>query len=151
MKFHKCSDDYFRVVITRKTRNKRSLFPLKGKNHYKSCINHYIIVIYKGDWSCGSRYIGGTKRNADVSWNEHNNQIKSPSKTIETPSKHIDHCFTWTIISNVAKNAKTRNNLEVSYITLWEPDLNEGKNFGNLSRREHLFCSHENDDENDDE
>ena len=38
----------------------RSLFLLKDKNDYKLC------VIYKEDCSCGLRYIGETKRNADV-------------------------------------------------------------------------------------
>ena len=75
------------MVITWKTRNIRSLFPLKDKNDYKSC------VIYKGDCSCGSRYIGETKRNAEVRWNEHNNPTKSSE-----PSRHlrsnINHDFT---------------------------------------------------------
>ena len=57
-KFHKFTSISFRMVITWKTRNIRSLFPLKDKNDYKSC------VIYKGDCSCGSRYVGETKHNA---------------------------------------------------------------------------------------
>ena len=84
------------MVITWKTTNIRSLFPLKDKIHYKSC------VIYKGDCSCGSRDIGETKRNAKVRWNEHNN----PTKRSE-PSKHlqsnINHCFTWVVILNAPK------------------------------------------------
>ena len=75
------------MVITWKTRNIRSLFPLKDKSSYKSC------VIYNGDCSCGSRYISVTKRNAEVRWNEHN----KPAKSSE-PSKHlqssINHYFT---------------------------------------------------------
>ena len=70
-KFYKFTNNSFRMVITWKTRNIRSLFPLKDKNDYKSC------VIYKGDCFCGSRYIGETKRNAKVRWNEHNNPTKS--------------------------------------------------------------------------
>ena len=124
-KFHKFTNNSFRIVITWKTRNIRSLFPLKDKNDYKSC------VIYKGDCSCGSRYIGETKRNAEVRWNEHNNPTKSSE-----PSKHlrsnINHYFTWAVISNAPKNAKTRKNLEASYITLWKPDLNEQKEFKRL-------------------
>ena len=54
----------FRIVITYKTRNIRSLFYLKNKNDYKSC------VFYKGDCSCDSCYIGETKRNAEVRWND---------------------------------------------------------------------------------
>ena len=108
-KFHKFTNNSSRMVITRKTRNIQSLFLLKDKNDYKSC------VIYKGDCSCGSRYIGETKRNAEVRWNEHNNPTKSSE-----PSKHlrsnINHYFTWAVISNASRNAKTRKNLETSYI-----------------------------------
>ena len=103
------------MVITWKTRNIRSLFPLKDKNNYKSC------VIYKGDCSCGLRYIGETKRNAEVIWNKHNNPTKSSE-----PSKHLRS------ISNAPKNSKTRNNLEASYIALWKPNLNEKKDFERL-------------------
>ena len=42
-KFYKFTNNSFRMVIMWKTRNIRSLFPLKDKNDYKSC------VIYKGD------------------------------------------------------------------------------------------------------
>ena len=59
------------MVIMWKTRNIRSLFPLKDKNDYKSC------VIYEGDCSCGSSYIGETKRNVEVRWNENSNSTKS--------------------------------------------------------------------------
>ena len=58
------------MVITRKTRNMRSLFSLKDKNDYKS------YVIYKRVCSCVSRYIGEAKRNTEVRWNEHNNPTK---------------------------------------------------------------------------
>ena len=53
------------------------MFPLKDKN-YKLC------VIYKGDYSFESRYIGETKSNAGIRWNEH----KNPTKSSE-PSKHL--------------------------------------------------------------
>ena len=113
------------MVITWRTRNIRSLLALKDKNDYKSC------VIYTRDCSCGSRYIGKTKRNAEVSLNEHNNTTKSSE-----PSKHlrsnINHYFTWAVISNAPKNAKTRKNLEASYIALWKPNLNEQKDFERL-------------------
>ena len=107
--FHKFTNDGFRVAITWKTRNIQSFFLLKDKNDYKSC------VIYKGDCSCGSRYIGQTKCNAEVRWHERNN----PTRCSE-PSKHlrnnIDHCYTWTMISNAPKGAKTSKNLEASLL-----------------------------------
>ena len=71
------------MVITWKTRNIRLLFPLKNKNNYKSC------VIYKGDCSCRLHYIGETKRNVEVRWNEHNN----PTKTQHQPLFYMDCYF----------------------------------------------------------
>ena len=62
----------------KKKRNIRSLFPLKDKNCFKSC------VIYKGDCSCDLRYNGETKGNAEVRWKEKNNRTKSSE-----PSKHL--------------------------------------------------------------
>ena len=84
----------------------QSFFPLKDKKYYKSC------VIYKGDCSCGSRYIDETKRNAEVSWNEHNNPTKS-SESSKHLRSNIDHYFTSAAISNAPKNGKTRKNLQV--------------------------------------
>ena len=127
-KFHKSTNNSFRMVITWKTRNIRSLFPLKDKSDYKSC------VAYKGDCSCGSYYIGETKHNADVRWNEDNNPTKSSE-----PSKHlrsnINHYIIWAVISSAPpkkKNAKTRKTLKASYIALRKPDLNEQKHFERL-------------------
>ena len=98
------------------------MFPLKDKNDYKSC------VIYKGDCSCGSRYIGETKHNPEVRCDEHNNSTKSlvVSKHLRS---NINYYFTWTVISNTSKTAKIRKNLEASYIALWKLDLNEQKDF----------------------
>ena len=98
---------------------------MKDKNGYKSC------VIYIGECSCGSHYIGETKRNEEVRWNEYSNPTKSSE-----PSKHhgsnINHYFTCVVILNAPKKAKTRKNLDASYNALWKPDLNEQKDFDRL-------------------
>ena len=60
LKFRKITNNGFRIVITWKTRNIQSLFPSKDKNGYISR------VIYIEYCSCGSRYMGETKRNAKV-------------------------------------------------------------------------------------
>ena len=101
------------------------LFPLKDKSDYKSC------VIYKGDCSCGLCYIGETKRIAEGRWNEHNNPTKSsePSKHLQS---NINHYFTWAVISNAPKYAKTSKKLEALYIALWKPDLNKQMDFERL-------------------
>ena len=86
------------------------MFPLKDRNDYKWCVN------YNGHCSCGSRYIGETKRNARVGWNEHNNPTKclQPSKNLRS---NINYYFTWAVISNAPKNAWTRKNLKASSYT----------------------------------
>ena len=43
-----------------------------------------------------------------------------------------NHCFTWAVISNAPKNAKTWKNLQASYIAHWKPDLNKQKGFERL-------------------
>ena len=87
------------------------MFPLKDKSDYKSC------VIYEGDYSCGSRYIGKCKHYAKVTWNKHNNPTKSsePSKHLQS---NVNPYFTWAVISNAPKNIKTKRNLEASNIAL---------------------------------
>ena len=93
-------------------------------NDYKSC------VIYNRVYSCNTRYISETKRNAEARWNEHNNPTKSSE-----PTKHfrcnINHGFTWVVISNAPTNAKTRKNLKSPYIDDI-PDLNEQNDFERL-------------------
>ena len=113
------------MVITWKNRNIRFLLPWKDKNDFKLC------VIYKRGCSCGSRYIGEIKRDAEVRWNESNIPTESskPSKYLQS---NINHYFTWAVISNVPKNAKTRKNLEASCIPLCKPDLNQPKDFQRL-------------------
>ena len=48
-----------------KTRKLQSLFPLKDP------IVHKVNFIYKGTCTCQEFYIGETKRNSEVRWNEH--------------------------------------------------------------------------------
>ena len=90
------------MVITWKTRNIRSLFPLKDKNDYRSC------VIYKGDCSCGSRYIGETKRNVEVRWNEHN-QLKAQNhqNTFEATSTTILHGLSFQMLQKMLRPGRT--------------------------------------------
>ena len=105
------------VVIKWTTRKIKTLFSLKSKNPYPS------YKIYEGTCSCGSSYIGETKRNTEVRWNEHND----PRGKSE-PSKHLynnpSHKFSWRVILSASKNARVRRNLEASVVALKMPDLN---------------------------
>ena len=81
----------------------RSLFPLKDKSDYKSC------VIYKGDCSCGSRYIAESKRNAEVKWNEHNNPTKSSEhqNTFEATSTTVLHWLSFQMLQRMVRPERT--------------------------------------------
>ena len=84
--------------------------------------------VYEGTCSYDKTYIGETKRNASVRWEEHNN----PTKNSE-PAKHLknntDHVFNCVILCMASKNYKVRRNLGASYIALLRPTLNEQKDF----------------------
>ena len=100
------------------TRKIRSLFPLKDRVKHKSC------VIYEGTCSCGHKYIGETKRIAEIRFNEHNN----PTKNSE-PAKHLrenlDHSFEWKIITTAPREFLKRRILEAFFYSKFKPELND--------------------------
>ena len=61
----------YQVAIKWKTRQVKILFPLKDKSIHKSC------VIYTGTCSYGETYIGKTRRNALIGWEEHQTLLRS--------------------------------------------------------------------------
>ena len=117
-KFYNFTNEKFKLIIRWRTRNLKSLFPLKDKDLHPAC------KIYKGICSCESTYVGETKRNVEVRYSEHNH----PSGKSE-PSKHlyqnINHVFTWSVICSAPKIDRTRKNLEAFYIALMRSNLNE--------------------------
>ena len=124
-KFHKFTNDNFNIAIKWKTRQIKSLFPLKDKNPHPSC------KIYEGECICGSKYIGETKRNVEIRWAEHNNP-KYSSEPAKHLTKNIDHGFNWKILCDASSNISIRKNLEASFIALLRPNLNEQKDFERL-------------------
>ena len=106
------------MIIRWKTRNLKSLFPLKDKYLHPAC------KVYKGICSCESTCVGETKRKAEVRYSEHN----YPSGKSE-PSKHlhqnINHMLTWSLICSAPKIDRTRKKYEAFYITMMRPNLNE--------------------------
>ena len=126
-KFHQFTQDSFSIFIKWKTRKVRSLFRLKDKNPYPSC------VIYEGTCKgCNESYIGETVRNAETRWSEHG----KPTNESE-PSKHIkeniDHEFDWKIMMSAPKNTRKRKTLEAFIIALKGPSLNEQIDSKNLT------------------
>ena len=116
-KFHNYTSSKYRVAIKWITKKTKTLFPLKDRNNHPAC------KIYEGVCSCGSTYIGETKRNCEQRWKEHLPPHKSE------PANHIrenhDHKFQWRVIANAPMNNRTRKNLEALYIALKRPNLNE--------------------------
>ena len=58
-------------------------------------------------------HIRESKSYAEVRCSEHNSPTKSPEPTKQLRN-NINHCFTWAVISDAPKNAKTKKNLEAS-------------------------------------
>ena len=110
--------DNVKIIVTWITRKVKSLFPIKDKVIHKSC------VIYEGTCSCGEKYIGETKRNAEVRWAEHNNTKKKSE-----PAKHlklnIGHVFSWKVLCAAPNNYRKRKVIEAYYIRRFLPTIND--------------------------
>ena len=72
------SKDQFNFSIKWMTKKIKHLFKINDRNLYPSC------CIYKGTCSCQMTYIGETKRNVKIRWQEH---LKPSDKS--EPAKHL--------------------------------------------------------------
>ena len=124
-KFNKFTNDSFRLAISWNTRKLKSLFKLKDKNLYPSC------VVYYGECYCGANYVGETFRNTTTRWSEHNNP-NHKSDPADHIKRNIDHIFQWKIICSAPVERHLRKNLEAIYISLYKPSLNNQKSFERL-------------------
>ena len=95
-KFHRFAKGRFEVAIKWKTRQVKTLFPLRYKSIHPSC------VIYKGTCSCGETYIGETIRNASIRWEEHNDPTKK-SESAKNVKSSFYHVFDWAILCKARK------------------------------------------------
>jgi len=111
-------DEECTVVIKWITRKIRTLFSLKSRNPHPAC------KIYQGVCNdCSQSYIGETKRNVEVRWEEH----EDPKGKSE-PAKHLQqnpsHSFSWSVIMTASQNTRVRKNLEASIVAYCKPKLN---------------------------
>ena len=95
------------------------MFKLKRKNPHPSC------VIYQGVCSCLESYIGGTVRNVEIRWQEHEDTQEQDSE----PAKHLKnnstHSFTRKVLLPASSNRCIRQNMEALIIALKRPSLNK--------------------------
>ena len=117
-KFDKLTNNTFDVRIKWLTQKVKNLFRVKDKSLHQAC------KIYKGVCSCGESYIGGTIRNVEVRWGEHNNptRVLNPSKHIKD---NVDHTFHWSVLARAPTNTSQRKVLEAYYIVLEKATLND--------------------------
>ena len=117
-KFHEFTNNSYDVRINWITNKVKQIFKLKSKNPHPSC------VIYEGVCVSEQTYIGETKRNVELRWEEHENICKDSE-----PAKHLkeklSHKFSWKILFAAPENKRFRKILEASEIALKRQSLNE--------------------------
>ena len=70
--------------------------------------------------ACKENYIGETKRNVKIRWEEHSdiNKISQPSRHIKSNPTHV---FTWKVLMTVPINDRVMKNLEASFVAVSRP------------------------------
>ena len=125
-KFHKFTNNQFRLAISWNTRKLSSLFQLKDKNLYPAC------KIYYGKCQRGNDYVRETIRNTATRRSEHNNPTHK-SEPAQHIKNHIGHLLDWSILCKTPSNSQIRKNLEALFTGTTKPTLNEQTNFGRLT------------------
>ena len=117
-KFNKFTNDKHDIRIKWLTRKMKTLFKLKDLCIHSAC------RIYKVLCTCGETYIGETIHNVETRWKEHDipSDKSNPSKHINS---HIDHIFTWSIISNTSSSKFKRKIKEAYFIAIMKPTVND--------------------------
>ena len=123
------SNKQFVFKVIWNTQKIKSLFPIKDR------VQHSSNVTYEWKCSCQHSYVGETKRNVEVRWNEHqSNNGKSE------PSKHIinnpDYSFQWKVLSKTPRDKRKRKILEAYFLRKINPKINDqlGIRFINVYR-----------------
>ena len=93
---------------------------------YPSC------KIYDGQCKqCGEDYVGETKRICITPWREHDNPAHK-SEPARHRNNHAEHEFEWSMLCDAPINEYLRKNLEMLFIRVFKPSLNEQTNFERL-------------------
>ena len=81
-------------------------------------------IIYEGVCISEQAYIGETRRNVELRWEEHDNTSKG-SKPAKHLKENLSHKISSTILFAAPENKGIRKILEASEIALKRPSLNE--------------------------
>ena len=117
-KFHEFTNNSYGIRIKWITKTVKQLFKLKSKNPHPSC------VIYEGVCVCEQTYIGETRRNVELRWEEHEN-ISKDSEPAKHLKENLSHKFTCKILFAAPENIQIRKILEAFEIVLKRPSLHE--------------------------
>ena len=117
-KFYDLTVDLYEIKIKWITKKIRNLFCLKSKNPHPAC------AIYEGVCTWKENYTDETKRNVEIRWEEHSdiNKISEPSRHLKS---NPTHAFARKVLMTAPINDRVRKNLEVSFIALSRPSMNE--------------------------
>ena len=120
----------YEITIKLITKKMKQLFKLKSRNPHRACVIYEAVCVFK------QKYIGETRRNVELGWEEHENISKDcePSKRLKD---NLSHKFSWKILFTVPKIKRIRKILEASAIALKILSLN--KQTG--SKKAMLYCS----------
>ena len=82
-------------------------------------------MIYQGVCSCLESYIGGTVRNVEIRWQEHEDTQEQDSELAKNLKNNSTHSFTRKVLLPASSNRRTRQNMEALIIALKRPSLNK--------------------------
>ena len=99
--FHEFTNSSYEVRIKWITKKIEQLFKLKSNNPHPSC------VIYEGVCVCEQTYIGETRRNIELRWEEHENTSKD-SEPANHLKENLIHKFSWKILFAAPQNKRIR-------------------------------------------
>ena len=118
-KVNEFTNNSFKICVVWQTRKVRTLFKLKDKSQYTSC------VIYQGTSNDNNniKYIGETKFITTHRWEQHNDPThdSSPAKYLRD---HPEDSFNWQVLSMASTNTNKRKIHEALFINKYKPTLN---------------------------
>ena len=118
-KVNEFTNNSFKICVVWQTRKVRTLFKLKDRSKYRSC------VIYQGTSNDDNniKYIGETKFITTHRWEQHNDPTHE-SRPAKYLRDHPEDSFNWEVLAMTTKNTNKRKIHEALFINKFKPILN---------------------------